>query len=99
MVLDAKQAISSISITSVYSKVGGIDGVFASLPVREQQSPAPADPLPQPSSPVHTESESAAVSSDLSATATANECVSEGQWVINMLSEGEVADTEANECE
>ena len=59
----------------------------------------PAAASPRPASPVHTESESVPVSSsDLSATATANECVSEGQWVVNVLSEGEVPDLEANEC-
>jgi len=78
--------------------------MFASLSVREKRSPSPAShsPLaaasPRPASPVHTESESAPISSDLSATATANECVSEGQWVVNVLSEGEVPDLEANEC-
>jgi len=78
--------------------------MFASLSVREKRSPSPASPSPlaaaspRPPSPVHTESESVPVSSDLSATATANECVSEGQWVVNVLSEGEVPDLEANEC-
>jgi len=83
-----------------FSNVGN---VFASLSVREKRSPSPsasptpAAPSPQPASPVNTESESAPVSSDLSATVTANECVSEGQWVVNVLSEGEVPDLEANE--
>jgi len=72
--------------------------VFASLPVREERSPSPDVPSARPASPVRTESESAPVSSDFSATATTNENVSEGQWVVNVLSEGEVADLEANEC-
>ena len=75
-----------------------------SLPVGEKQSPSPsASPVPaaaspQRASPVNTESDSAPVSSELSVTATANECVSEGQWVVNVLSEGELPDLEANEC-
>ena len=38
------------------------------------------------------------MNSDVSATATADECVSEGQWVVNVLSEGEVPDLDDNEC-
>jgi len=60
-------------------------------------SPVPAAPSQQRASPVNTESDSAPVSSELSATATANECVSEGQWVVSVLSEGELPDLEANE--
>jgi len=66
--------------------------------VREKRSPSPVIPSARPATPERTESESAPVSSDMSATATTNECVSEGQWVINVLSEGEIADLEANEC-
>ena len=78
--------------------------MFASVSVREKQSPSPpasprpAAASPQRASPVNSESESTPVSSDVSVTVTANECVSEGQWVVNCLSEGEVPDLEANEC-
>jgi len=72
--------------------------MYVSLPVREERPPSPVVRSPQPASPAHTESESAPVSSDFSATATANECVSVGQWVVNVLSEGEVADLETNYC-
>jgi len=75
--------------------------MFASLSVREKRSPSPAAPTSAAAVPLQTaspESDSAPVSSDLSVTATVDECVSEGQWVVNVLSEGEVPDLEDNEC-
>ena len=83
----------------------GVQNSFSSLPIGEKRATSPVVPSlpaaasPQRASPVHTESESAPVSSDLSVTASANECVSEGQWVVDVLSEGEVPELEANECE
>jgi len=79
--------------------------MFASVSVRENWASSPVQPSSpaavseQPTSSMHTVSDSAAVSTDVSVTATANECVSEGQWLVNVLSEGEVPDLEANECE
>jgi len=84
-------------------------GLFVCLFVchSENESPPPSISAAQvaasfPQHPVSSENtehfESAAVSSDVSATATADECVSEGQWLVNVLSEGEVPDLEANEC-
>jgi len=80
-----------------------IHDMFAVLSVRDKPTLPPAAPAPvaasaRPASPVLTESESAAISSDLSVTATVNECVSDGQWVVDVLSEGEVPDLQANEC-
>jgi len=67
-----------------------------SIPVKKEWTNLPTTSSPQP---VHSESGSAPItSSSLSETATTNECVSEGQWLVSGLSDGEIADMESNEC-
>lgn len=63
-----------------------------SLPLKPA---SPEPPSPRPPTP-STESESVAPPSEEEST-TNNECVSEGQWLISVLSEGEVPDAPLNE--
>lgn len=51
---------------------------------------------PEPSSEM-TESESVAPPTEEEESTTVNECVSEGQWVISVLSDGEVPDLHMND--